>query len=86
MTRLTRTVLLGAVAAVAGIWWLGRAYDVEDSRLLGYLLASLLFVAAAIVLAVVGAVVVRVLRRRRSGRPLPMSDLHRSPGSARGDP
>ena len=65
-SRIGRTIVLGTLAAALGIWWLGRAYDIESSRLLGFLMASLLFVAAVIVFAVGGAALMRALRRRRS--------------------
>lgn len=64
MSRLARTILLGTIAAAAGIWWLGRAYEVESSRLLGFLLTSALFVAAVILVSVVGGVAFTWLRRR----------------------
>ena len=57
--------MLGAVAAALGIWWLGRAYDVESSRLLSFLAASLVFVAVLIALGLGGAALLRMLRRRR---------------------
>ena len=63
---LTRTVVLGCIAAAAGIWWLGRAYEVENERLLGYLLSSVAFVAVMALLGVAGAAVVWLVRRRRS--------------------
>ena len=62
---LTRTVVVGCIAAAAGIWWLGRAYEVEDERLLGYLLSSVAFVAVMALLGVAGAAVVWLVRRRR---------------------
>ena len=65
-SRIGRTIVLGTLAAALGIWWLGRAYDIESSRLLGFLMASLLFVAAVIVFAVGGAALMRALRQRRS--------------------
>lgn len=64
MRRLVRTVLLGTIAAALGIWWLGRAYEVETSRLLGFLLASILFVVGCITLAAVAGVALSWLRRR----------------------
>lgn len=64
-SRLTRTVLLGALAAVLGIWWLGRAYEVDSATLLGFLFFSALFVAGSIVLALAGAGALRALRGRR---------------------
>ena len=66
-SRIGRTVILGTAAAALGIWWLGRAYNIDSSRLLGFLAASLLFVVTLIVLAVGGAVLMRALRRSRFG-------------------
>lgn len=71
---MARTIVLGTLAAAAGIWWLARAYDVETSQMLGYLGGSAAFVVGAIAAAVGGAVGVRLLRRRRrrgflGGRP-----------------
>ena len=63
-SRIGRTIVLGAVAAALGIWWLGRAYEVDGSRLLGFLASSLVFVAVLIVLALGGAILMRALRRR----------------------
>ena len=63
-SRIGRTIVLGTVAAALGIWWLGRAYEVESSRLLGFLAASLVFVAVLIALGVGGAALLRMLRRR----------------------
>lgn len=62
---LARTVLLGCVAAALGIWWLGRAYDVDNEQLLGYLFSSIAFVAVAAILGIAGAAVLSLLRRRR---------------------
>lgn len=62
---MARTIVLGTLAAAAGIWWLARAYDVETSDMLGYLGGSAVFVAGAIAVALGGAVGVRALRRRR---------------------
>ncbi len=70
-SSLARTVLLGCLAAGAGIWWLGRAYEVEDSMLLGHLLASIAFVAGLAVLGIAGAAGVGYLRRRRLSREGP---------------
>lgn len=64
MSRLARTVILGSVAAALGIWWLGDAYGVEDSRLLGYLVASALLVVGCIGLAAMAGVLLGWLRRR----------------------
>ena len=64
-SRLARTVVLGVVVAALGIWWLARAYEVESATLLGFLMTSVVFVAGSIVLALVGAIALRTLRRRR---------------------
>jgi len=65
---LLRTVVLGCIAAGAGIWWLGRAYDVEDSQLLGYLVASAAFVGVVAVLGIAGAALLWFVRRHWRGR------------------
>ena len=65
MARLARTILLGTIAAGAGIWWLGRAYDVESSQLVGFLMSSAMLVAATIVAAIGGGALLFWLRRRR---------------------
>ena len=53
------------MAAALGIWWLARAYEVETSQLLRFLVASVVFVAVAVVLALVGGVALQLMRRRR---------------------
>ncbi len=68
MARLARTILLGTIAAGAGIWWLARAYDVESTQLLGFLLSSAILVALTIVAAVGGGAALFWLRRRRYRR------------------
>lgn len=62
---LARTILLGCIAAALGIWWLGRAYDVDNDELLGYLFSSVVFVAVTAILGIAGAVALSLLRRRR---------------------
>ena len=62
---LARTVVLGCVAAALGIWWLGRAYEVDNEELLGYLFSSIAFVAVAAILGIAGAAALSLLRRRR---------------------
>ena len=69
-SRLGRTIVLGAIAAALGIWWLGRAYDVETPQLLRFLLGSVVFVLVAAVLALAGAAVFRAVRRRRPAATL----------------
>lgn len=59
-----RTVVLGAIAAALGIWWLGRAYDVDPPQMLRFLVYSVVFVAGLVALALAGALVLRALRRR----------------------
>lgn len=85
MSRLARTVLLGSVAAGLGIWWLADAYDIENSRLVGYLVASALLVIGCIGLAAVAGVLFGWLRRRSgagvsvvrpSGRELKRNSTH----------
>ena len=68
MLRLARTILLGTIAAGAGIWWLARAYDVESTQLLGFLLSSAMLVALTIVAAIGGGAALFWLRRRRYRR------------------
>ena len=41
---LIRTVLLGTVAVVVGLYWLGGAFGVDRAEMLYYLMASLIFV------------------------------------------
>ena len=65
---MARTVVLGVVVAGLGIWWLARAYEVESATMFRFLVASALFVAGSIVLALAGAVGLRALRGRR--RPI----------------
>ena len=84
-SRIGRTIVLGTLAAALGIWWLGRAYGIESSRLLGFLMTSLLFVAALIVSAVGGAALIRALRRRRSIGLLSRSNRPKVAEAARKD-
>lgn len=61
--RLTRTVLLGTLLVAIAILWLVRELGLDADELLGYLVTSLLFVAGAIVLAVLGAALLWLVRR-----------------------
>ncbi|MFW6094770.1 MAG: hypothetical protein ACODAC_12420 [Pseudomonadota bacterium] len=61
--RLTRTIVLAAVAVIAGIAWLARELDLDVGALLDYALASLLLVVGVVLLAVVGAAAMRALKR-----------------------
>lgn len=62
---LARTVVLGCIAAALGIWWLGRAYEVDNQEMLGYLGSSVAFVAVTALLGIAGAAVLWLVRRRR---------------------
>ncbi len=61
--RLARSVLLGALAAAAAIYWLVRELELDVDVLINYLLASLVLVGAAIAVALLAAWLLRVLRR-----------------------
>ena len=61
--RLTRTIVLGAVAVAAGIAWLARDLGMNPAELKAFALTSLWLVLGIMVLAVAGAVVLRLLRR-----------------------
>ncbi len=88
MSGLARTVILGTLVAAAGIWWLGRAYEVEGSQLAGYLLSSVLLIAAVIVLAATVALIIRRLRRRPLMGLTPRKEPRHPPDEqdATGDP
>ena len=62
---LARTVLLGCIAAALGIWWLGRAYGVDNEELLSYLFSSIAFVGATAILGIAGGAALWLFRRRR---------------------
>ena len=61
---LARTIGLGTLAVAAAIYWLADAYGIELEALMGYLVASLAFVAICAVAGVVAALLLRLLRRR----------------------
>jgi hypothetical protein len=61
--RLTRTILLGAVAVFLAIAWLARELNLDTDELRDYLLTSLLLVAGVVLLAVVMAGLVALIRR-----------------------
>jgi len=61
--RLTRTIVLGAVATVAALVWLGEQYGVQRQVMLEFLGTSALFV-ILLILAGLGATVVVWLVRR----------------------
>ena len=62
MPRMFRTILLGTVAMVAGIIWLGDQYGVERQETIKLMLASAGFVLALTAAGVLGAVLIRLLR------------------------
>lgn len=61
--RLTRTIVLGALAVAAGIAWLARDLGMNPAELKTFALTSLGLVLGIMALAVVGAVLLRLLRR-----------------------
>lgn len=63
--RIARTVVLGAAALAAGLYWLSSEGWLDGEEIVRYLMASLLFVAVPVALAAVVAVILRALRRRR---------------------
>lgn len=72
--RLARTILLGAVAAVAALTWLARELELDQDELLGYAATSALLVAALVLAgAVLGGLLWFVRRERgpRDRRPQP---------------
>ena len=71
MFRLARTIVLGAVAAALGIWFLGQAWGVENARLLGFLATSAWLVVGCIVLASAAGGALAWLRARRGKRLSP---------------
>ncbi len=62
-TRLARTVILGAAAAVAAIFWVGAQYGVEPATTLKFLSSSVVFV-TALIFAGLGAVLLLTLAKR----------------------
>ena len=67
MFRLAPTVVLGTIAAALGIWWLGQAYGIEQSRLLQFLVASALLIAGCIAFAIIAGLILGWLRCRLRG-------------------
>ena len=61
--RLTRTILLGTVAVVAGIVWLGDQYGIEREVIFEFLGTSALFVGALAVAGLAGAALLLGLRK-----------------------
>lgn len=63
--RLSRTVLLGTVAVVVAVVWLGEQYGIERRVMLEFVGASFLFVGLLAVAGFVGSLILRVLRNLR---------------------
>lgn len=61
--RLTRTIVLGAIAVFLAIIWLAKELDMDRDELLGYLVTSLLFVGVAIVFAMLAGGLVWLLKK-----------------------
>ena len=61
--RRFRTILLGTVAMVAGVLWLGEQYGVERKETVELLLTSAGFVLLLTVAGVFGALLIRLMRR-----------------------
>lgn len=76
--RLARTILLGALAVIFSLYWLGESFGVDWSEIRGYLLTSLLFVAVPMVFAVFGAML--YMAAKRLCRP------RRGPGDVKEEP
>ena len=70
--RLVRTLLLGAAAVAAAIYWLATAYAVDMRELVGHLGFSILFIILFAALAGVGTIILRAVKRPLSkpGKPL----------------
>lgn len=61
--RLARSVLLGAVAAFAGIAWLASGLGMDSGELWGFAAGSALLVLAVVVAALVAAALLRAVKR-----------------------
>jgi uncharacterized membrane protein len=61
--RLTRTIVLGAVVVFLAIYWLADEMGLDRDELLGYALTSLMLVGVLVVLALLGAALMRLLKR-----------------------
>jgi hypothetical protein len=53
--RLTRTILLGAIATFAGIFWAGDQYGIERSVMIDFMTTSALFVVLLMLSGLAGA-------------------------------
>ncbi len=72
-TRLTRTIVLAAVAVVLSIYWLSTEMGLDRDELLDYGLASLLFVGVVVVLGMVFGTLLGIIRRAVERRRGPTS-------------
>jgi hypothetical protein len=63
--RLGRTIVLGAVAVVVAMVWLGEQYGIERRVMLEFVGTSVLFVGLLVLAGVGGAVILRALRNLR---------------------
>ena len=61
--RTLRTILLGTIAMIGGVIWLGDQYGVEREQTLNLLVASAGFVAALVIAGILGAALIWLLRR-----------------------
>lgn len=61
--RLVRTIVLGTVAVVAGIAWLAGELGMNKEELLDFAGTSALLVGAMVLLALLGAAVLRGLKK-----------------------
>jgi len=66
--RLTRTILLAAVAAVAALTWLARELELDQDELLGYAATSVMLVAALVLAGAMLGGLFWLLRRERGPR------------------
>lgn len=66
--RLARTILLGAVAAVAALTWLARELGLDQDELLGYAATSVVLVAALVLAGAMLGVLFWFIRRERGPR------------------
>ncbi len=60
--RLVRTIVLGAVATLAALVWLGEQYGIERDVMLSYAATTLLFVGVLALLGLAGAAVLLSVR------------------------
>lgn len=60
--RLTRTILLGSVVVVAGVAWLADTLGMDSEELVDFAVTSGLLVLGVVLLAIVGAAILRGLK------------------------